>query len=225
MTNEHAMARLSDYLDGELAPREAREVEAHLAGCSECSRVLEELRAVVAAAGELPELPPERDLWPGIEARLSPRAGSADRGEGRVVPLRRQRRVTMTVPQLIAAAIALVLFSASAVWMSVGGTGPIGANPTLYEPDSPVTAVAFTDFDRVIADLEEEYLSRRAELDPATIQVLERNLAIIDQAIREAREALATDPSSEFISAHLANAMRQKMGLLRQAATIAQSET
>ena len=40
-----------------------------------------------------------------------------------------------------------------------------------------------------------------------------------------AREALATDPSSGFISAHLANAMRQKMELLRQAATIAQSET
>lgn len=225
MTNDHAMARLSEYLDGELAPGEAREVEAHLAGCSECARVLEELRAVVTAAGELPELPPDRDLWPAIESGLSPRSDASDRADPQVVPLRRRRRVTMTVPQLIAAAIALVLFSASTVWMTVGGTGPVDEAPTLHEPDSPVTTVVFTDFDRAIADLEEEYLSRRAELDPATIQVVERNLAIIDQAIREAREALSTDPSSEFISAHLANAMRQKMGLLRRAALIAQTET
>jgi hypothetical protein len=225
MTNEHTLSRLSDYLDGELAPREAKEVEAHLDGCPECSRVLDELRAVVAAAGELPDVPPDRDLWPAIEARLAPRTDAPDRAPAQVVPLRGHRGVTMTVPQLIAAAVALVLFSGSAVWMTLGGTGPIDANPTLYEPDSPVTTVAFTDFDRVIADLEEEYLSRRAELDPGTIQVVERNLAIIDQAIREAREALSTDPSSEFISAHLANAMRQKMGLLRQAAMIAQTET
>lgn len=222
MTNQHDTTRLSDYLDGELSAPERAELEAHVAGCPECERTLEELRAVVEAAAELPQLPPERDLWPEIEAGLTPRGDTAGAD---VVPFRRYRRVVLSVPQLVAAAIALVLFSASAVWMAVGGTGPIGSDPVISSRTGPATAVAFSDFDRTIAELEQEYLSRRQELDPATIQVVERNLAIIDQAIREAREALATDPSSGFVSTHLANAMRQKMELLRRAATIAQSET
>lgn len=221
MKNEHDTERLSDYLDGELAPVERAELEAHLAECSECAGTLDELRTVVTAARKLPDLPPERDLWPEIEARLSPRAED----QADVVPMTRYRRVVFTVPQLIAAGIALVLFSAGAVWMALGGTGPVGSDPVITAVDAPATAVAFTDFDRTIADLEQEYLSRRQQLDPATIQVVERNLAIIDQAIREAREALATDPASRFISSHLAKAMRQKMELLRQAAAIAQSET
>lgn len=221
MTNEHDTARLSDYLDGEISQQERGELEAHLAECPECARALEELRTVVIAAGQLPELPPERDLWPEIEAGLAPR-GEA---EADVVPLRRHRRVVFTVPQLIAAAIALVLFSASAVWMVVGGTGPVGSDAVISGVETPAVTVAFSEFERTIAELEQEYLSRRADLDPATIQVVERNLAIIDQAIGEAREALATDPSSGFVSGHLANAMRQKMELLRQAALIAQSET
>ena len=221
MTNRHETDRLSDYLDGELSPQERAQVEAHLAGCRECAATLEELRAVARAAAELPELPPERDLWPGIDRRLAPRD---EAGDDRVVELRPRRRVVMTVPQLIAAAIALILFSASGVWLTVGGTPDAGSDSVIAAADPALTPVAFTDFDQALTTLEGEYRTRREELDPETIRVVERNLAIIDLAIEEARAALLADPSSGFLSAHLANAMRQKMDLLRQAATIAQSE-
>jgi anti-sigma factor RsiW len=234
MTNRHETARLSDYLDGELSPAERDAVERHLAECEECTSTLEELRAVVSAAGRLPERPPARDLWPGIEARLTPRgeaaghtAAPADGDEAElVVPIRRYRRVVMTVPQLIAAAIALVLFSASGVWLALGGEGAPGPATVAVTADSPlVTTVAFAGFETAMSSLEAEYRSRRDDLDPETIRVVERNLAIIDQAITEARDALAADPSSGFLSTHLANAMQQKMDLLRQASMIAQSET
>lgn len=221
MTNEHDTERLSDYLDGELSPGEVAEIEAHLAGCEACASTLEDLRTLVSTAGNLPEVPPERELWPEIEARLEPRGRQAPD----VLQLRPRRRVVMTVPQLIAAAIALVLFSASAVWLAVGGTGTPAAGPSLAGASSAVTNVVFKDFDRTIESLEQEYRSRRAELDPETIRVVERNLAIIDQAISEAREALAEDPSSGFLSAHLADAMRHKMDLLRQATLIEHTET
>ena len=232
MTNRHETDRLSDYLDGELAPAERDAVERHLAECEACASTLEELRAVVSAAGRLPERPPARDLWPGIEARLTPRgqaaadsAATAGGGVGDlVVPIRRYRRVVMTVPQLIAAAIALILFSASGVWLALGGQ-EAPRTATVATTQSPlVTTVAFEGFETTIASLEAEYRSRRDELDPETIRVVERNLAIIDQAIAEARDALAADPSSGFLSTHLAKAMQQKMDLLRQASMIAQSE-
>jgi putative zinc finger protein len=50
----HVTESLSAYMDGELAPSEREAVAAHLRGCPSCDRHLEELRAVDAAARELP---------------------------------------------------------------------------------------------------------------------------------------------------------------------------
>src|SRR5438874_2925424 len=57
---------LHGYLDGELAPAEAREVDAHLAQCPECRRRVDEERALIARAAELLAVatPPDRALPP-----------------------------------------------------------------------------------------------------------------------------------------------------------------
>lgn len=57
---------LHGYLDGELPPAEAREVDVHLAQCADCRRRLEEERALIARAAELLALatPPDRALPP-----------------------------------------------------------------------------------------------------------------------------------------------------------------
>ena len=57
---------LHGYLDGELSPAEAREVDAHLAHCPDCRRRLDEERALIARAAELLALatPPDRELPP-----------------------------------------------------------------------------------------------------------------------------------------------------------------
>ncbi len=63
--------RLSDYLDGEdLTPPERSDIEAHLAACSECRAMLDELREVAAVAAGLPDRAPDSELWSGIAARL-----------------------------------------------------------------------------------------------------------------------------------------------------------
>ena len=59
----------------------------------------------------------------------------------------------------------------------------------------------------------------RNELDPRTIEVLERNLAIIDEAIEQARRALAADPASSYLHGHIAENMKRKYELLRRAAS------
>src|SRR5690242_18238701 len=96
------MDRLSEYLDGTLAPAERQGLEAHLAECAACTATLAELRRVVARAGALDDRPPAADLWPRIAARLG--------GRGALLPFARRsaRRVSFTVPQLAAAGIALV---------------------------------------------------------------------------------------------------------------------
>jgi hypothetical protein len=54
----HVLDRLSAYLDGELSPPDRALVAEHLAGCEECSRRLQALGVVDAAARELPAEPP-----------------------------------------------------------------------------------------------------------------------------------------------------------------------
>ncbi len=75
-------------------------------------------------------------------------------------------------------------------------------------------------YGREISRLRQIIDERRGLLDTATVGVIERNLTIIDQAIRESRAALARDPASAFLSEQLNNALEQKVELLRAAALL-----
>ena len=61
---------------------------------------------------------------------------------------------------------------------------------------------------------------RRAELDPATVEVVERSIEVIDAAIAQSRAALAADPRSPFLGQQLGRALDRKVELLRTAATL-----
>ncbi len=62
MTCERTEELLSAYLEGELAPAERAEVEAHLAACPECAELAALVREGMAAAAALPELEPSPQL-------------------------------------------------------------------------------------------------------------------------------------------------------------------
>jgi len=65
----HLGELLSAHLDDEVTPEERTRIEAHLAGCSECSRELEDLDAARSAIRTLPLLDPPRGLVPRPAAR------------------------------------------------------------------------------------------------------------------------------------------------------------
>jgi hypothetical protein len=52
--------------------------------------------------------------------------------------------------------------------------------------------------------------------------VVEENLAIIDQAVDEARQALAQDPANADLGGYLLETRRRKLDLLRHAAALAE---
>jgi len=66
-----AAAAAPAYLEGVLAPRQRRAVEAHLHTCPMCERDCERLRASLARLNALPPAPLPRDLWPDMAARLA----------------------------------------------------------------------------------------------------------------------------------------------------------
>ena len=215
--------RLSDYLDDELSPDERAAVEAHLKGCSACTAVLNELKLVVVRARTLDAPAPQADLWPAIAERLGRRPWA--------------RRMTFTVPQALAASLAIALLSGGLVWQAAGRHGhepagrstPAPSQELTVAPDSAphenVAMVSFADaqYDAAVADLEKALKEGRGHLDKSTIAIVEHNLQIIDQAIEQARQALETDPANDYLSSHLVEARRRKLDLLRRATALTET--
>lgn len=75
-------------------------------------------------------------------------------------------------------------------------------------------------YDQEITRLRALIATRRAQMDTATLGVIERNLAIIDQAIAQCRQALARDPNSRFLLENLTTVLDSKVQLLRTAAML-----
>ena len=218
--------RLSEYLDDELPPGERAALEGHLAQCAECSATLADLRRVVARARALESTGPATDLWPGIATRIG--AAPALRAEGRT-RARAHGRFTFSLPQLLAAGIALMVLSGGSVWLLRPGSGSAAA-PTIASGGAPGesglgTRVSWQrraapGYDAAVADLERVLTEGRGRLDTATVRVLEQNLRVIDQAIEQARRAVAADSANAYLNTHLAETMRRKLDLLRQAASL-----
>jgi len=234
--------KLSDYLDDELEAAERAAVAAHLRECANCSAVLNDLRRVIALAqaAAADARPPQADLWTGV-------AGRIDR-------IRQPRRVSLTVTQLAAAAVLVAAVSGGLAWQFAPPFGGQGLRYETSAPDdqgfpgSPergtreggrladggiagadsiaIVGVSLADdqYDAAVADLERALNQGRGKLDKATIAVVEQNLQTIDQAIAQAREALASDPANSYLSGHLVDARRRKLDLLRRATALTEMD-
>jgi predicted anti-sigma-YlaC factor YlaD len=237
MTNHKWPERLSEYLDGELNKMDRDALEAHLGGCAECSALLEEIRAVTVRAGSLDDRPPARDLWAGIAERIgassgmdipTPRASAVSIESA--PSFRRKlfaRRVTLGLPQLAAAAIALVVASGAVVGSFIGsGTGSAARGSSTVPVGAGVVTVAnLSDlggarYDSAVAELEQALSANKGNLDSTTVRIIRQNIAIIDQAIDQAQRALAADPANSYLSNHLAGTLKRKVELLRRATAL-----
>jgi anti-sigma factor RsiW len=216
--NDQWMERLSEYLDDELPEHDRLALEAHLDSCSDCSVVLADLRRVVDRARNLDPHYPRQDLWPDIARRIGATPA-------RVRPIR--RHWSFSLPQLAAAAAVLMTLSGGAVWVmrpdaSLTPAGSVAAVPTPVVTPASVTASrnAAQSYAAAVADLEQVLAGSRGQLDSTTVRVIEQNLAVIDRAIAQAQSALSADPANLYLNTHLAETMRRKLDLLRQAATL-----
>ena len=205
--------RLSDYVDDELTAADRRELDAHLASCAGCRALVEELRAVARRAGTLADRPPASNLWPAIATRIGASAS------------RWTRRVSFTLPQLAAAAVALMVLSGSMVWMARLGGERTDFPGVEAAPDALALPAAFGTgaYDAAIEDLQDRLNAGRDRLDPQTIEVLEENLTAIDRAIEQCQAALASDHANIYLGERLAAAKKRKLGLLRRATALAGS--
>jgi hypothetical protein len=198
--------RLNDYLDNVLDEREQQSIAAHAQSCARCAGEIAALRTLRARLAALPtDIKPERDLraeiWQKIEAPT---------------PLWSMRY------RLAAAAVLLIAVTSVVTMMLMrnGGRSDFAQqhrNDAVHLVGNDPRTIERQYSDEV-KDLESVLRNSRGALSPETVRILEENLHIIDNAIREAQTALASDPNSAMLVDLLRSAYERKLELLQQAA-------
>jgi hypothetical protein len=218
MNCQEFAALLDDFLDGALPESERAAAAAHRDGCPGCRAAEARLSAVLVRAAALPRgIEPERDLWPGIAARI---------GRRNVVPGafgRAGRQRWSRLGALAAAAAALVVVSSvvTAVLMARRSPSPApSGGPAGVVTASLNLAEARGTYEVARTQLLAALAARRGSLSPATLKVVNDNLAIIDTAVRDMERALARDPGNRELPALLVTAYRQEIDVLQRATRI-----
>jgi len=202
---------LNAYIDETLDNDDRAAIERHLEACLSCRSLVRDFSALTSAAAALGDIEPPARAWQSITARIN-----AEAADG--------RRIFATSALVwLAAAAAIVL----AAWVGVR-----------YAPaETAVTSDVTTAMvEAELHEAEQHYLNavgalqqiatnQSAALDPVTMATLQRNLAVIDQAIAESRAAVLAQPSSDQAQASLFDGLKAKIALLNDAvALIAESQ-
>ena len=222
MTHDVIKHLLDDYVTGEL-PEDARgPVADHVAACAICAAEVESLKKIIARAAELPKsIDPPAEAWSNIRAAIE-RDEEAVNAHERSANLGFWRR-----PYLLAAAAILVAVLSSggtALYMSSRNVAGDSSNSVTGNAGgaTPASLVAFTieenNYLRNVAVLQDLLDKQQALLAPETVAQLKASLRTIDEAILEARNALARDPANKMLIEMLSGTYRQKMDLMRRTA-------
>ena len=203
--------QLSDFVDGGLTPASRHELETHLALCARCARDRDRLEALLDRSRGLPaEVVPPPELWSAVQQHIVSSPASAS------------RRLWL----LAAAALLLVAVSSAVTALLVRRPPTVAVRhedsaAPLAAVRLPVAARAVdADYQAVIRELDESLAQRRAQLSPETIAKVEASLRVVDQAIGEARRALAADPANRDLVDLLAASYERKLELLRRASEL-----
>jgi anti-sigma factor RsiW len=198
---------LNEYADGTLPASQQRVVDAHVSTCGSCRAVVDSVRQLRTAVRQLPPLSPPRHAWTRIERAL--RASGATR--------------TSTRWQWLAVAAALAVAVLGGMKLSDlrrASSSPAPAQAVSGDAPTAQSIAAELQqaeqhYQNAIAGLERIANSERGSLDPQVASTLEKNLAVVDQAISESRTALKAQPSSEPAQASLLESFRAKIDLLQ----------
>lgn len=212
---------LHDVADGRQPPEQAGRIERHLALCARCRADIDRIRELLSLAAALPRsIEPATDLWPEIGTRM--RADRALPAHVVMAPHPRWDLVIHDWRWLAAAAVLLILASSALTRLFLSPRAMEGAGardstvPAVVGGSVAASRTVSDDYDRMDRDILALLERERRNMHPETVAKVERNLAIIDGAIAEIRQALAEDPGNEALLLMLKASYGQKSALVRQ---------
>jgi hypothetical protein len=216
MTHDVIRHLLDDYVTGELTEDARAPVAEHIAGCEICSAEAESLKQILARAAELPKsIEPPADAWLTIRQTI-------ERDTDALVSRRSFAGHRWTPWAMAAAGLVVAALSSGGTFLYVmrdGRDTPVSSQTTT-PAETPSNLAAFTleenNYLRTASMLQDLLDSQQAALAPETVAQLKASLRTIDEAILEARNALARDPANRMLVEMLSASYRQKVDLLRR---------
>jgi RNA polymerase sigma factor (sigma-70 family) len=212
---------VDDYVDGTLERNLVASIERHLATCTSCRSNLDELRSLMKAASDLPGgIDPGRNLWPQIADRID--SSVIDWSGRRSTPPQTLRWLQM------AAVIGLMVFG---LWVARSQIHQGPSRPAARLDASGQSARqsladyadrAHTEDGIMLAkkDLLSTIEQRRDVLDDHTLQQIEADMLVLDEAIGQIRAALVEQPENRRLKLALAARYQQEVRLLQQVSRV-----
>ena len=202
---------LNDYVDDTLGRDARANVERHLTTCLDCRRLVDEVRELRRRVSSLEPMQPPARAWRRIARELE---RSAERELQSSASGKRSAKASRYVAWLAAAAI-LMLGTIVGVRFATSGRG--GTSIPAPDAQSIVSELTLAEehYQKAISGLEQIANAEKGALDPRTAATLQKNLAVIDQAITESRAALKTQPNSEPAQQSLLESFKTKIALLQ----------
>lgn len=223
MTERDESERLKELVGS--AARLPRIMEPPVDQWPEIRRRIDESRVIPLhrEASASPEMRPHRTRWMHASPRWYVLAATAALLLVGVVYVLRRPPMEHTAPALTE--VPAPRTTAPDAPPSVPSVQPERAEPRLArallatsreDADRDRVMRAFSAYEDAARELSWSLESRRRQLDPKTLAVIDTCLKVIDKAIGEARAALARNPGSAVLNGFLQSSYEQKLDLLKR---------
>ena len=224
MNCETCQDLIHDLIDGSITQRDEFTLNTHLRECLDCDSVRQDLASIVGFCrtqrGVYEAPPNEQALWlrirNTIEAELPSRVTTKQEPQRSFLSRWMGRSWELSLPQLAASAVAIVLLVSLATAVGLRRWGGYG------EP-SPVTQAEASNLDDRFSQRRQviDYWNQRVELNkarwsPDMRETFERNMKVIDQAVSDSMNELRRNPHDEVSEQMLNESLNDKLALLKE---------
>jgi hypothetical protein len=200
---------LSEYVDRTLGRDEHAQVARHLETCETCRQLVDDFREITRAAAALDPAIPAARVWTRIEKEIRSEGGRPATARGST------RAVAPWTWLAAAAVLVLAVFIGIRFAPSTSLDPAAAADVAAAEAIEAELQLAEEHYQKAISGLERIASTENAALDATTASTLQKNLAVINQAIDESRAAVRAEPASQQAQHSLIENFKTKLALLQ----------
>jgi hypothetical protein len=224
MNCETCQELIHDLIDGSITQRDEFTLNTHLRECLDCDSVRQDLASIVGFCrtqrGVYEAPPNEQALWlrirNTIEAELPSRVTTTTEPQRSFLSRWMGRSWELSLPQLAASAVAIVLLVSLATVVGLRRWGGYGVPAPAPQAEASNLDDRFSQRRQVI-----DYWNQRVELNkarwsPEMRETFERNLKVIDQAVSDSMNELRRNPHDEVSEQMLNESLNDKLALLKE---------
>src|SRR6185503_11634883 len=224
MNCETCQELIHDLIDGSISQTDEFTLNTHLNQCLDCDSVRQDLTSIVGFCrtqrGQYEAPPNERALWLRIrnviEAEIPSRIAATPSPRRSFLGRLMGHTWELSLPQLAASAVAIVLLVSLATVVGLRRWGGYGVPATVtqvasHNENDPV----WQRQQQVISYWNQRIEVNKARWSPEMRATFDRNMKFIDEAVANALEDLKRNPHDEVSEQMLNEALNDKLTLLQ----------